>query len=499
MTPREVLRKAETLQTQQRPRHHRLSVFFLACLLALIWPLSVASTLASPPPSPFTFQSASRIAGSPMYSCSISAFDDSVYCAGQNYYANLGDGTITNRATPVRALLPPGSVAVSVSTCTDFACALLTSGDVICWGAFYVMEDGRRAESRFPTRVQFPDGAGAVSSLSVGEKHTCVVIQESGSVLCWGLNHLGQLGDAQANGEATTGFVLASALPPGSRAVQVAVGYWHTCVVFSNGELWCFGYNKNGQCGDGTTTDQISPVRAALPEGAFVVGVMAGAFYTCAVLSSGELYCFGSQLTSIADPNNPDSFPPTLIPLPSPPVSLSASTKHICALTRDDGVWCMGQNFYDSLGDGTNYVDSLSRFVRVSILPPGSVPVAVGTGSGYTCVFLHTGELLCWGSVSSIGKSGLDSSVSGARGSLISSFSYFVRDAFLPHLCPPYRTSMGSLATEQISIDFFRSLFWCRGPRLPRRLTGRPPLPNPLFRPCWLGVRTVRICFLPRT
>jgi alpha-tubulin suppressor-like RCC1 family protein len=67
-----------------------------------------------------------------------------------------------------------------------------------------------------------------------------------------------------------------------------------TCAMKTTGTLWCWGVNFNGQLGDGTTIDKNSPVQETTSATDWTA-VDAGAFHTCAIKTDGTLYCWGSN------------------------------------------------------------------------------------------------------------------------------------------------------------------------------------------------------------
>src|SRR5690606_13354102 len=81
--------------------------------------------------------------------------------------------------------------------------------------------------------------------------------------------------------------------PEGVVLSGVVAGAWHTCAHGSDDELYCWGANADGQLGDGTTTDRSTPVAVQAPAGVMLSGVVAGGWHTCAHGSDGKLYCWG--------------------------------------------------------------------------------------------------------------------------------------------------------------------------------------------------------------
>ena len=127
------------------------------------------------------------------------------------------------------------------------------------------------------------------NKVSTGRHHTCA-IHADGSVMCWGKDDKGQLG----NGATTTANQYEPVyvnLPTGQKGVSVAAGKEHTCVLLDSGSVMCWGGDGQGQLGNGatTTTDQDEPVLVDLPTGRTAVEISGFWDHTCAILDNGSL------------------------------------------------------------------------------------------------------------------------------------------------------------------------------------------------------------------
>ncbi len=226
-----------------------------------------------------------------------------VQCWGTNEYGQLGDGTTTRRNTPVFiAPLIDTSIlgalrvwAGTFHTCAaDGAVGGTSTGTLACWGAnFYgQLGIGTTTNMSSPQIVQLGSGRSlgyGMGVLSLGVYHSCAV-DSSGAVFCWGMNNRGQLGD----GTATTRTSPTQVTGLASGVVKVAVGDEHSCAVLSGRTVMCWGKNDSGQLGDGTTTNRTTPVFVSGLSN--VENIAAGGSHTCAVTrDDGLVYCWGQN------------------------------------------------------------------------------------------------------------------------------------------------------------------------------------------------------------
>ena len=176
-----------------------------------------------------------------------------------NAYGQLGDGTTTNRLTPVDVSgLTSGVQAITGGGL--HTCALTTAGGVKCWGynAFGQLGDGTTADRSTP--VDVVGLTNGVRAIDTGGDHACA-LTTAGGTKCWGNNTYGQLGDGTTTDRWTP--VEIGSLFNGVKAIAAGGGF--TCALTTSSSIKCWGYNAYGQLGDGTTTDRWTPVDVLWP------------------------------------------------------------------------------------------------------------------------------------------------------------------------------------------------------------------------------------------
>ncbi len=192
-----------------------------------------------------------------------------------------------------------------------------------------------------------------------------------------------------------TGTVTVEVEPP-FEGLKLASGNNHNCRIRSNGTLVCWGDNTQGQLGDGSRTDQPGPT----PVGSATDwrSVSAGRTTTCGVRGNGTLWCAGSNSDRQFGVDTPSSSQ-TMIQVNSDTDWLLVSTgdRHTCALKETGELFCSGWNLDGEIGIGSNstWVD---QFTRVGGQTDWTLVTA---GDGHTCGLRGIGQLWCWGENSS--------------------------------------------------------------------------------------------------
>ena len=330
---------------------------------------------------------ASELACGSTHTCA-RKINGSLWCWGTGGDGELGDGTQTDRSSPVEVTAL--GTTVSAVTAGDYhTCARKSDGSLWCWGANGTGQLGLGTVGQENSPVEVTALGNTVIAAAAGSQHTCAQ-KSDGSLWCSGGNGNGQLGDGTT--VSTSSPIQVTAL--GHAVTTVAAGSFHTCARKNDGSLWCWGRNIEGQLGDGTTTSQSSPIEITAL-GHAVTTVAAGSFHTCARKSDGSLWCWGHNPSGqLGDGSTTDkSSPIEVIALGNAVVAFAAGAQHTCARSVDGSLACWGANEFGELGDGTT--TGTSSPVEVTAL--GNAVTTVAAGAMHTCARKSDGSLWCWG------------------------------------------------------------------------------------------------------
>jgi alpha-tubulin suppressor-like RCC1 family protein len=235
------------------------------------------------------------------FSC-VALTDGTARCWGLNTNGQLGNATTTQSLVPVVVRAVGGATGSSlrqVVAGTSHACAALTDGTARCWGlnSLGQLGDGTSTQRTSPVTVLAAAGVTlqGVVALSAGGNTTCAAITD-GTLRCWGANANGQLGNGATSTKATSypGVVRAVGGASGSSLVRVravAVGTSHVCAALTDGTGVCWGLNTNGQLGDGSVTQRTSPV--VVGGLTAINGIAVGASHSCVSRTDGTVRCWG--------------------------------------------------------------------------------------------------------------------------------------------------------------------------------------------------------------
>lgn len=264
--------------------------------------------------------------------------------------------------------------------------------------------------------------------LSAGGRGTCVVLDDI-SVKCWGDNLRGgagiglpsggdyNVGDDANEMQSLVGINL------GPTVQSVHRGDYHTCVLFTDGTVKCWGYNDGGQLGTETDRNVNQGVATAAPvldlgSDRTVTVLSAGSSHNCAVLDNGSVKCWGNNYSGMLGYDDTtrrgdssgsmgDNLPAVNLGAGNTAVSVACGVSHTCAILQDGKVKCWGSAEDAKLGiatgnydnDRQNEGDQTGEMANLGTadLGAGRAAKQLALGEKHTCALLDDGTVKCWG------------------------------------------------------------------------------------------------------
>lgn len=285
--------------------------------------------------------------------------------------ANIGDDETLEDLAPVDLFETVAGLGLG----SAHGCARTRGGKLRCWGANAFGQLGLShvspiGDDETPSAAEIVFLGADASFVAGGGAHTCA-LSGADQLRCWGQASRGQLGrgsvetigDTEPPADEGVLAVVPGSLPAGTGISQLALGREHTCVLLTTGDVLCWGRNDLGQLGQGNALDwggQVGQVPAALEPidlGAAATAITAGGDHSCAVLTTGDVRCWGANasgqlgLASVAPVGNVDA--PAQAPVVSlggAVISLAAGGEHTCAVLDGHVVRCWGRNDDGRLG-----------------------------------------------------------------------------------------------------------------------------------------------------
>lgn len=279
----------------------------------------------------------------------------------------------------------------------DLTCGIITLGQAFCWGLNDRGQIGAATDSVCFQGIESTSAAGdslvtaalqctlyprRVSSsaefatISAGDSSACG-IDRTGRALCWGYNRQGQLGNGSIANR-TTPSVVTTALV----FTSITVGGSHACGLAGGGAAYCWGADSLGQLGDDRRVNSTTPVPVVVDGGpAFFTSISAGFRHTCALSASGIAYCWGNNDSAqIGNGTRDPSDVATLVSTGLRFTAISAGGDNTCAIAVGGAAYCWGSNRDGQLGNG-------------SIGGTATTPVAVAGGLSFTRISIGARDI----------------------------------------------------------------------------------------------------------
>ena len=306
------------------------------------------------------------------------------------------------------------------------SCAIALNGRAYCWGSGNSgkLGNGSTASSRVPVAVNTSGvlAGKTIKQISAGENHTCAIASDN-RAYCWGSNKNGQLGNGSTADSNVPVAVNMSGALAGKTIKQMSVEFSTSCVVASDNRAYCWGSNKNGQLGNGSTADSRVPVAvntSGVLVGKTIKEVTTGGFHTCALDTSSKMYCWGLNssgrlgggLTSILS-NVPVAVNMSGALAGKTIKQMSVEFSTSCVVASDNRAYCWGSNKNGQLGNGSTADSNVPVAVNMSGALAGKTIKQILAGGDHGCVVASDDKMYCWG-LNNNGELGNNSSVNSS-------------------------------------------------------------------------------------
>ncbi len=292
---------------------------------------------------------------------------------------------------------PEAARLAAIAAGGDHTCGLTRTGAAYCWGANGSGQLGLGATE--PPQVSSPAavrGGLRFQAIAAGGFHTCGLTR-GGAAYCWGANEFGQLGTDAAGGRTAAPTPVAGGL----HFTRLTLGGLHTCGLTGDGAAYCWGINRFGELGTGST-DTLA-TRPGLVTGGFPFSDLdAGASHTCGTLAEGAAYCWGYDQFGQLGLDAPGEecgwrsrcgrSPVKVSGLPSL-LEIDTGGLHTCGLAAGGRAYCWGLNLYGELGGGDAAME-----IRLPVEVAGAPALtSLSLGEHGTCGIARDGSAYCWG------------------------------------------------------------------------------------------------------
>jgi prepilin-type N-terminal cleavage/methylation domain-containing protein len=352
-----------------------------------------------------------KVSASGGFACSV-ASDSLVYCWGLNSVGQLGNNSTTNSFVPVAADTSgvlSGKTIKSVMAESWYACAIASDDLAYCWGqnTYGQLGNNLTTDSHVPVAV---DTSGALSGKTVkamtsGGSHTCAIASDD-LAYCWGLNTSGQLGNNSTTNSPVPVAVDTSGVLSGKTIKAISAGGMNACVIASDDNAYCWGPGGSGKLGNNSTSNTLVPVAVdttGVLSGKTVKALSTGTDFSCVIASDDNAYCWGWNIFGQLGNNSTTN---ALVPVAVDTTGvlsgktvkgLSSGSLHACALASDDQAYCWGLNSNGRLGNNSTTSSSVPVAVSTAGVLSGKTVVSVSSGDAMNCAIASDNNAYCWG------------------------------------------------------------------------------------------------------
>jgi alpha-tubulin suppressor-like RCC1 family protein len=317
---------------------------------------------------------------------------------GDNDAGQLGDATLEQSLVPVPAITAAAgdNTITSVSAGGRHDLALLSNGTVIAWGddTFGQLGNGSASANDNAEKPALVESLSGVVAVSAGDEDSLALLS-NGTVMSWGDNDAGQLGDGTKT--ASDVPVLVKGL---TGVTAISAGSQFNLAVLSTGTVESWGNNNDGQLGDNSFKNSDVPVAVKGLTG--VTDVAAGGFHSLALLRNGTVMSWGdNEVDQLGDGQDASTQSASLVPVAvdglTDAVAIAAGQQHSLALTKSGTVEAWGDNGFFQLARPQGFPSGFADSDVPLAIPGVSGATAIAAGGLYSLALSTKGTVFAWG------------------------------------------------------------------------------------------------------
>ena len=348
---------------------------------------NAGSDMLQPAPTTVTLSPAAVSAGG--YHTLAVRSDGTLWAWGWSLHGQVGGQVDSNGIAWTPEQIGGASDWAAVSAGGIHSLGLQSDGSLWAWG---YNGDGELGDGSLGGSQASPEHVGSDTDwavVSAGNDYS-LALKNNGTLWAWGYNGDGELGDGT-----TTGSDVPKRIGTATSWVALSAGGGHSLALRSDGTLWAWGYNGHGELGDGTTADSLVPEQIGVAND--WVAVSAGGGFSLALKSDGTLWAWGeNNYGQLGEGTTSDSYTPEPVGTEADWVAVSAGGYqggwYSLAAKSDGTFWAWGNNQFGQLGDGTTNEQDSPEHIGGS-----SSGYTLSAGGNHALALESSGFVAAWG------------------------------------------------------------------------------------------------------
>jgi alpha-tubulin suppressor-like RCC1 family protein len=288
-----------------------------------------------------------------------------IYTWGVNTNGELGRGTVGGSGSATPALVPGLANVIAIAAGYRHSLVLLADGTVWAWGHndYGQLGTGDLIPSGSPRKIAGLDNVVRLGA--TGYADHSLAVKSDGTVMAWGKNVKGQLGDGTKVNRMVP--VQVTGL---TNAIDARPGQQHSAALLNDGSVWTWGYGGSGVLGNRDTNEQLAPVQVYESQTtplASITDISVGESFTLATKNDRSVWAWGSSVYGNFGNGIYNSANYAIASAPLQNMRVSAGDNYAIGLHDDGSVWAWGRNFRQELGDNSPIIGGSQQGLPIPV------------------------------------------------------------------------------------------------------------------------------------